>query len=109
MKLAQLMPIRDRSINGYSLIEDVFGENFAVCDDMDERFTTAKNVRLLAQARVLLESVHLFDAPGLAHALSQLREQADRLLQADYDRTVWRERQYLGSAPDHPILPKGIE
>lgn len=94
MKLAQLFPIQNCLINGYSLVENVFGTRFVVYDAMGSMLTTAKNVRLLRHAQQLLENLPHYDAQGLAFALSQLREEADYLLQADYDRTVWREREY---------------
>ena len=110
MKLAQLFPIQNCVINEYSLIENVFGTNFVVYDAMGSMLTTAKNVKLFRHAQMLLEDLPHYNAHGLAHALAQLREEADLLLQSDYDRTVWREQQYLTTADNnYSVLADSIE
>ena len=91
MKLSQLFPIQNCVINGYSLIENVFGTSFVVYDAMGAMLTTRNNFKLFRHAQTLLEKVQEYDTQGLAHALAQLREEADRLVQADYERSVRRE------------------
>jgi hypothetical protein len=92
MKLAQLIPIENCIINGYSLVENVFGSGIVVYDALGVMHTTAKNVKLLGKAQTVLEHFHCHDVQSLACALTQLREEADILEQADYDRAVWRDR-----------------
>ncbi len=92
MKLTQLIPIENCVINGYSLIENVFGANIVVHDVLGVMHTTAKNVKLLCRAQTLLENRHCYDAQGLASALMELREEADFIDQCEYDQAVWRER-----------------
>lgn len=94
MKLSQLFPIQNCVINGYSLIENVFGTSFVVYDAMGVMLTTRNNFKLFQHAQTLLEQLQNYDAQGLAHALAQLREAADRLEQADYERSVWREWKF---------------
>lgn len=93
MKLAQLFPIHNCVINGYSLIENVFGANFVVYDATGSMLTTAKNTKLLYRAQELAENLQLYDVKGLAYVLAQLREEADVLHQEEYERCVWREQQ----------------
>lgn len=92
MKLAQLIPVENCVINGYSLIENVFGAGIVVHDVLGVMHTTAKNVKLLGRAQTLLENLHCYDAEGLASALMDLREEADLIDQSEYDQAVWRER-----------------
>ena len=92
VKLTQLMPIENCVINGYSLIENVFGANIVVYDVLGVMQTTAKNVKLLGRAQTLLENRHCYDAQGLASALKELREEADFIDQSEYGQAVWRER-----------------
>ena len=92
VKLTQLIPIENCVINGYSLIENVFGANIVVHDVLGVMHTTAKNVKLLCRAQTLLENRHCYDAQGLASALMELREEADFIDQCEYDQAVWRER-----------------
>lgn len=91
MKLAQLIPIENCIINGYSLVENVFGAGFVVYDVLGTMHTTAKNVKLLARAQVILEELYDHDAESLASALTHLRAEADLLDQADYEQSVQRE------------------
>ena len=92
-------------ISGYSLVENVFGASFVVYDAMGVMLTTAKNVKLFRHAQALLENLSLYDAQGLAHALAQLREEADLLEQVDYDCKVWREWQcIMTTAGDFSVL-----
>jgi hypothetical protein len=100
MKLAQLFPVQNCVINGYSLIDNVFGANFVVRDELGSALTTAKNVKLLSRAQTLVENLSLYDAQGFAYALAQLREEADLLRQDDYDRAVLRERHYRAAPAD---------
>ena len=97
MKLTQLVPVENCVINGYSLIENVFGTAIVVHDVLGVMHTTAKNVKLLARAQTLLESIHSYDSQGLASALMELREEADFIDQAAYDQAVWHEQ--LAAAP----------
>lgn len=93
MNAAPLFPIQNCVINGYSLIENIFGASFVVYDAMGVMLTTANNIRLFKRAQTLVENLSLYDAQGLGHALASLRQEADRLLQADYDLAFWREYQ----------------
>ena len=79
-------------------MESVFGANFVVYDLMGNMLTTTKNARLYCDAQILLENLHLYDAAGLAHALAQLREDANYLLQSEYERSIWRKKQYESSS-----------
>ena len=92
VKLTQLIPVENCVINGYSLIENVFGADIVVHDVLGVMHTTAKNVKLLGRAQTLLENLHCYDAQGLASALMELREEADFIDQSEYDQAVWRER-----------------
>jgi hypothetical protein len=97
MKLAQLFPIQNCLINGYSLIENVFGSSFVVYDAMGEMLTTGKNVKLIGRAQTLLENLPLCDA---VPALDELRKESDQLTQGDYDYSVWREYQCVATHDD---------
>lgn len=92
MKLTQLVPIENCIVNGYSLIENVFGADIVVHDLLGVMHTTAKNVKLLGRAQTLLENIHCYDAQGLATALAELREEADFIDQSEYDLAVCRDR-----------------
>jgi hypothetical protein len=92
VKLTQLIPVENSVINGYSLIENVFGADIVVHDVLGVMHTTVKNVKLLGRAQTLLENLHCYDAQGLASALMELREEADFIDQSEYDQAVWRER-----------------
>jgi len=91
VKLTQLMPIENCVINGYSLIENVFGANIVVHDVLGVMHTTAKNVKLLGRAQTLLENCHCYDAQGLTSALMELCDEADVIDQSEYDQAVWHE------------------
>jgi len=88
MRLEQLIPVQNCIINGYSLIENVFGAHIVVYDVLGVMHTTAKNVRLLRQAQAVLENLYNEDTQSLTFALNQIREQAETLTQAEYDRAV---------------------
>lgn len=99
MKIAQLVPVCDRRINGLSLVDDVFGAEVVVRDVLGDMHTTAANARLMERALVLLERGDGLDFGRLAGALTLLREQAEPLVQSDYDRAAWRER-VAAAGPD---------
>lgn len=110
MELAQLFPIQNCVINGYSLIENVFGTRFVVYDAMGSMLTTAKNVKLFHCAQTLLENLPINDAQSLARELARLREEADLMRQSDYDRAMWRERQFITSSDnDFSVLAGSLE
>ena len=98
MKLAQLFPIQNCMVNGYSLVENIFCANFVVYDVMSSMITTAKNTKLLKSAQELIEYLSHYDIQTLAYKLEQLREEAEILQQSKYERSVWRERQFAGNA-----------
>lgn len=105
MKLTQLVPVENCLINGYSLIENVFGTAIVVHDVLGVMHTTTKNVKLLGRAQTLLESIHSYDSQGLASALMELREEADFIDQSAYEQAVWREHLAAiscGNATAHP-------
>jgi len=95
MSLSQLFPIQHCVINGYSLIENIFGTSFVVYDAIGSTLTTRNNFKLFLNAQTLLEQLQHYDAQGLAHSLAQLREEADRLEQADYEHAVWRDWNFV--------------
>lgn len=100
MKLAQLVPVENRVVNGYALVDDVFGSGIVVHDVLGDMHTTATNARLLARSRTILENIGSYDIQGLAAALTELREQAEIIEQADYDRAVRRERSLEPATDD---------
>jgi len=109
MKLAQLIPIENCIINGYSLVENVFGTGFIVYDELGVMYTTAKNIKLLARAQALIEDLNRLDQQRLSCALATLREAAEILDQADYDRAVRREMLCAETAEDTLILAGCLE
>lgn len=107
MKLTQLVPVENCVINGYSLIENVFGTSIVVHDVLGVMHTTAKNVKLLGRAQTLLESIHSYDSEGLASALMELREEADFIDQSEFDQAVWREQLAGWPRDGNAIRPGG--
>lgn len=98
MRLEQLFPVENCIINGYSLIENVFGANIVVYDSLGVMHTTARNIKLLGRAQTIIENLHRYDMQTLASALTELREEADILIQAEYDRAVrMAKRDALGA------------
>jgi len=109
MKLAQLIPIENCIINGYSLVDNVFGSGIVILDELGVMHTTAKNVKLIARAQTLIEDLYNLDPQSLSCALATLREAADTLDQADYDRTVLREARCAEAAADTLSLAGCLE
>lgn len=100
MKVLSLQPVENCIVNGYSLIDNVFGAGFAVYDMLGGRRTTARNRALLRRAQAIVEDMYLRDAHELSLALEQLRREADTLRQEDYDLALWHERRGCGSGED---------
>ena len=101
MKLAQLFPVQNCMVNVYSLVESIFGANFVVYDAMGSMLTTAKNLKLLQSAQVLVDNQSLYDVRTLAYELGLLREKADVLVQSEYERSMWRYRQFAINADNN--------
>lgn len=109
MKLSQLFPIENCIINGYSLIDNVFGPGFVVYDMLGAMHTSARNVKLLGRAQTVIENIHRYDAQALARALEGLRDEADYLRQEDFDSSVWRESRHAMRGDENPALAGALE
>lgn len=100
MDMAQLVPVENCIINGYSLIQNVFGTGILVYDAVGMMYTTVKNVELINRAQAILEDIHSHDQNSLSSALSQLRAETDILDQTEFDQQAWRHRRDAGSSSD---------
>ena len=109
MKLSQLFPIENCVINGYSLVDNVFGSGFVVYDMLGAMHTSARNVKLLGRAQTVIENIYRYDAQALACALEGLRDEAEYLRQEDYDWSVWREKRHGMFGDDSPALAGALE
>jgi hypothetical protein len=109
MRLEQLYPIENCIINGYSLIENVFGAQIVVFDVMGGMYTTARNVKLLERAQTVIENLHGYDLQSLTSALNELRDEAEILTQAEYDRAVRMAQRAALSAEDVSELAGCLE
>jgi hypothetical protein len=98
--MTQLVPIENCIINGYSLIQNVFGTGIVVYDALGVMYTTVKNVELIGRAQTILEDIYSHDQDSLSSALSQLRAEADILDQAEFDLQAWRHGRDAESSSD---------
>lgn len=75
----RLIPVENCIINGYSLIENVFGTGIVVRDSLGTMYTTVRNAELLAEAQTILENFNRHDPQTFSGALNHLREAAEIL------------------------------
>lgn len=88
MPLYDFVPINDVPMDGDSLIQAVFGDDFCVVNETGQLVTTSRNQRLLEMARRIVAMCEEQGSESLADALVCLRAQADTVSQADYDYTL---------------------
>ena len=94
----QFVPIDDGFDSGFSLIEEVFGRDFYVEDESGRVLTTLRNQRLLGYARQIMGKSGGWSDAQHRDELSRLRQLADVVTPADYDRA--RDRDV---APTWPL------
>ncbi|RTL51401.1 MAG: hypothetical protein EKK46_12195 [Rhodocyclaceae bacterium] len=91
MRLHDLVPIHNCVINGYVMIENVFGASAVIYDETGMAYTTTHNARLFSKAQSILEDLPQLHAKERAAALDQLRDEADTITQAQYRQFIARE------------------
>ncbi len=91
MRLFEFVPVHDALIDGDSLIDQVFGSEFCVVDEIGYLLTTAHNQNLLWKANHLIEQDKHLAPDTIANGLAALRAMAEVVTQRDYDLAVRRE------------------